>query len=284
MTKIAIMSDLHANIHAVELVLKDMERRNVDKIVCLGDLVTKYFYPAEVIDAVKSTASIVLKGNCDNLVASKDIYTFARGKMGLSRIEYLSELPVTEQLVVNKTLLNLYHSIPGSLDAMFNPLFSNNSHTKYRDKIVTDYSKMFTSSFPQVSVVGHTHQNYIGIEKQGDLYITRDPVTIGPSNRAIINVGSAGEHSVMAKKNGIYVPVIDPYLTYAIIDSKGLEEGIRVEIIHVPYRDELKRVYYDMIDLQEKKEAPHSPIDTGIVFDSLVNMGYKKYELKPKDI
>ena len=52
MTKIAIISDIHANIDALNLVLKDIEKRGVDKIICLGDLVTKYFYPAEVVDAI----------------------------------------------------------------------------------------------------------------------------------------------------------------------------------------------------------------------------------------
>ena len=41
MTKIAIISDIHGNITALETVLKDIEARNINKIYCLGDYLLK---------------------------------------------------------------------------------------------------------------------------------------------------------------------------------------------------------------------------------------------------
>lgn len=276
MTKIAIISDLHANIDALNLVLNDIEKRNVDKIICLGDLVTKYFYPAEVVDAVKSNADIVLKGNCDNLVVTNEKYKFARTKLGLDRIEYLNSLPIKEQILVNKIFLNLYHSTPQNLEAMFNPIFNDNRETKYKDVIVSDYNQMFLSEKPQISFAGHTHQDYIGVENAQKLkIIDASSIILSDKSRAIINVGSVGENSKLIKKNGEYVVNINPYLTYAIINSNNLDTEIHIEIIKIPYKETLKKVYFNMIKLQEEKKVPYSPKDSEKVRSSLINMGVK---------
>lgn len=277
MTKIAFISDLHANIDALNLVLNDIEKRNVDEIICLGDLVTKYFYPAEVVDAIKSNANIVLKGNCDNLVVINEKYKFAREKLELNRIEYLSSLPIKKQILVNRVLLSLYHSTPKNLEAMFNPLFNYNRETKYKDVIVTDYRQMFLSEEPQISFVGHTHQDYIGIEDNKKLKIVDvSSIILSDQDRAIINVGSVGENSELIKKDGQYVVNINPYLTYAIVSSNNLDIGeIYVEIIKIPYKETLKKVYFDMLKLQEEKKAPYSPNDSEKVRNSLINMGVK---------
>lgn len=283
MTKIAIISDLHANIAALNLVLKDIEKRNIDKIICLGDLVTKYFYPKEVVDAIKSNADIVLKGNCDNLVATNEKYKFAREQLGLNRIEYLNTLPIKEQILVNKTLLSLYHSTPQNLEAMFNPIFNYNKKTKYKDSIIDDYNKMFLSEKPQISFVGHTHQDYIGVEKNKKLEIIDAPsVTLSNKDWAIINVGSAGENSTLIKENDEYIVNINPYLTYAIVNDNNLCTGVYIEIIKVPYKETLRNVYFDMIKLQEENYAPYSPNDSEKVRRSLINMGVKVNKVKIK--
>ena len=282
MTKIAIISDLHANIEALNLVLKDIEKRNVDKIICLGDLVTKYFYPAEVVDAVRQNADIVLKGNCDDLVATNEKYIFARERLDFDRIEYLDSLPTREQIMVNKALVNLYHSTPKSLEAMFNPLFDNNN-TRYKDVIVNDYNQMFVNEKPQISFVGHTHQDYIGIERKDQLEIfEKSSVNLSDKDRAIINVGSVGENSRLIDKDGYYITNINSYLTYATVNENNLNNGIYVEIIKVPYKKTLKNIYFDMVKMQEEKKAPYSPNDTKKVKDSLINMGVDKQELETR--
>lgn len=275
MARIAVISDVHANIEALNLILKDIERRNVDKIVCLGDLVTKYFYPAEVVDAIKSNCDIVIKGNCDNIVANDERYKFARSKLGLDRIEYLDNLPIKEQLIVNKALINLYHSTPDSLEAIFNPIFNDNAHTRYKDRIVNDYNKMFVGNTPQISIVGHTHQDYIAKEENNKLNVVNsNNIDLTNQDRAIINVGSAGEHNYLVKNsNNGYDTLIDAYLTYAIIDEVGKNNGFNIEVIKVPYVTTLKSVYFDMKKGQEEKLFPYSPNDTKKVYNSLINMG-----------
>ena len=53
MDKIAIISDIHGNITALEAVLEDIKKRNINKIFCLGDNITKCTHPDLVIDKIK---------------------------------------------------------------------------------------------------------------------------------------------------------------------------------------------------------------------------------------
>ncbi len=273
MSKIAIISDIHSNIDALNLILKDIERKNVDKIICLGDIVTKYYYPAEVVDCIKENASIVLKGNCDNLVTNNEMYKFTREKLKFHRIEYLNNLETKFQILVNKVLIYLYHSNPNNLESIFNPLFNKNEYTNYRNNIIYDYKNMFVSDIPQVSIVGHTHQNFIGIEENNNLKIfNTSEAFIKNDDRAIINVGSCGEHNKLIYENDSYIPIIDPYLTYVIIDDKIQTDGINIQMIKVPYKETLKKVYIDMVDLQEKGLIPYSPKDTKKILNSILSM------------
>lgn len=276
MSKIAIISDVHSNIDALNLVLKDIEKRNVDRIICLGDIVTKYFYPAETVDAIKENCDIVIKGNCDDFVVKNENYKFARNKLGLDRIEFLDSLPTHEQLLINKQLVNLYHSNPKSLDSMFNPLFNHNDLTRYKDNSIqkNEYEKMFIDEKPQTTIVGHTHNHYIALEDNKHLKIVKSPQIMQNIGRSIINVGSVGEHSNLVKtKTGSYEPFIDDYISYLIIDDKNLKSGFNVEIIKIPYKKELKKIFIDSVKGQKEGNFPYSPI-----FTERMGNAIKKYD------
>lgn len=63
--KIAIISDIHGNLEALKTTLKDMEKRKIDKIICLGDTIAKGVHPKKCLELVKNSCEIVLQGNCD---------------------------------------------------------------------------------------------------------------------------------------------------------------------------------------------------------------------------
>ena len=63
--KIAIISDVHGNLEALKATLKDIQKRNIDKIYCLGDTLAKGVHPKECIKLIKENCEIVLQGNTD---------------------------------------------------------------------------------------------------------------------------------------------------------------------------------------------------------------------------
>lgn len=73
--KIAIISDIHGNLEALKATLQDIEKRNVDKIICLGDTIAKGAHPKKCLELVKKNCEIVIQGNTDSYFSKehKDI-------------------------------------------------------------------------------------------------------------------------------------------------------------------------------------------------------------------
>lgn len=67
---IAIFSDVHSNLEALQAVMADMERLNVQRRYCLGDLVGYGPDPIDCLDIIRDMGCPVLKGNHEAAVAS----------------------------------------------------------------------------------------------------------------------------------------------------------------------------------------------------------------------
>lgn len=63
--RVAVVSDIHANLHALEAVLAEVERERVDELWCLGDVVGYGPRPAECCELVRERADLCLAGNHD---------------------------------------------------------------------------------------------------------------------------------------------------------------------------------------------------------------------------
>jgi predicted phosphodiesterase len=61
----AIISDIHSNLGALEAVLEDIDRRGVDRIVCLGDIIGYGPNPVQCVDLVQRRCEWALLGNHD---------------------------------------------------------------------------------------------------------------------------------------------------------------------------------------------------------------------------
>jgi predicted phosphodiesterase len=63
--KIALFSDIHANLPALEACFKSMDEQQPDAIYCLGDLVGYNIWPNEVINEIRKRAIPTIAGNYD---------------------------------------------------------------------------------------------------------------------------------------------------------------------------------------------------------------------------
>jgi diadenosine tetraphosphatase ApaH/serine/threonine PP2A family protein phosphatase len=74
---IAIISDLHSNIEALETALTDIESLGVETVVCLGDVIGYGASPREVINLVRERCKVCLQGNHDAaLLNDQDAFGF----------------------------------------------------------------------------------------------------------------------------------------------------------------------------------------------------------------
>jgi predicted phosphodiesterase len=69
--RIAVLSDVHSNLHALEAVLADADAAGVDEVWCLGDVVGYGPRPNECVALLRERASVCLAGNHDLVVLGK---------------------------------------------------------------------------------------------------------------------------------------------------------------------------------------------------------------------
>ena len=104
--KIALISDIHSNLEALESVLREIEKQKPDKIVCLGDVVGYGANPNECCELVRRYCDICLLGNHDAAVCGKTDTSYfveharisaewTKRELSDENIEWLSSLPYT---------------------------------------------------------------------------------------------------------------------------------------------------------------------------------------------
>lgn len=117
--RIALISDIHGNLRALEAVLADIARREITRILCLGDLEVRGGRGPEVVDRVRACCEAVVRGNWeDGLGDLRNDHPLARWyqtRLGPQRLAYLAALPLTVDLVLSGRRIRLLHASPQNL-------------------------------------------------------------------------------------------------------------------------------------------------------------------------
>ena len=105
--KYAIISDIHANLEALEAVLSDAQPR-ANAVICLGDIVGYNANPNECLDIVRTVCAVVIAGNHDQAAVGlrpyDDFNEYASAAIDWTRSQltpageaYLQSLPTTAE-------------------------------------------------------------------------------------------------------------------------------------------------------------------------------------------
>ena len=122
--KIAIISDIHGNLEALKETLKDIKKRKVDKIICIGDIIAKGVHHKECLSLIRTNCEIVLLGNCDVHFSTEHKNIDEMNEQEQKRIkwnqslinkedrEYLLNLPFCHEFYMSGSLVRLFHATP----------------------------------------------------------------------------------------------------------------------------------------------------------------------------
>lgn len=220
--KIAFISDIHGNAIALDAVLNDMKKQEIDKIYVLGDLCYRGPEPKRSLELIRSLNTEVIKGNADEWVVrgvhegevpekALQMMTAERkwivSRLEPSDVEYLEGLPTRIHCEINGTSIHGFHATP---DSLFDVVLPN-----AEDRVLE--SRLMSSQDAQIYVYAHIHKPYIR-------YI---------NGRVIMNIGSVG-----LPFDGI------PKASYGLIQ---IEEGKQsTSIQRVDYDvEEVVRLYHE---------------------------------------
>ena len=152
--RIAVISDIHSNIYALEEALNNIEERNVDLTVCTGDLVGYATRPNEVIETIKREKILTIMGNYDEAIGNFKIvcgcdYPDAKDAMKASlsmeftgeetkasNKEFLRNLPREASFTFNNKVIRFVH---GSTRVINEYLKENSKEAEEVMGSITDY-------------------------------------------------------------------------------------------------------------------------------------------------
>lgn len=210
--RVAIISDIHANITAFEAVLDDLQKQNVERTYCLGDLVGYAAHPNEVIDRIRRDKTPTIMGNYDDGVgfdrdecgcAYRDPEEQRLGDLSLrwtqrtvtsDRKEFLRSLQPEIRFEADGKRFGLVHGSPRRMNEYL-----------FEDRPLSSFQRLAAMSDAEVLIFGHTHK----------------PYTKRVDGVLFINAGSIGK-----PKDG------DPRACYVVLDTSG---EVSVEFRRIPY-------------------------------------------------
>jgi len=245
--QIAIISDIHGNLEALKSTLQDIEKRNIDKIICLGDTIAKGVHPKECLKLVKENCEVVIQGNTDRYFSKeyKNIEELPeqeqkRIKWNQSLIteedrKYLLTLPFCYEFYMSGSLVRLFHATP----TVNNKAIINVDNLETKFQMFLPSENTYTQNVADVVIYGHIHHPYMD-----KIY-----------NKTLINVGSVGNSFDVIRNDSKDSSVLETTKSnYLIIEGEyGVQEytsGISFTFVKVPYNID-KELEYESLNIEQ---------------------------------
>ena len=230
--KIALFSDVHANLPALEAFFKDVDAKKPDAIYCLGDLVGYNIWPNEVINEIRRRGIPTITGNYDFGIGRKSdecgcaYKTDQEKEMGKISISFTNELVKDEERAYLRTLPSHIR-----LDFQLNEdklslLLVHGSPRKVNEYLFEDREeksmiRIMEQASADIMCFGHTHKPYhrvLSTESDGTQRF-----------RHTINIGSVGKPKDGDPRGGYVIITIND--NASILDK----DSIQVEFVRFEY-------------------------------------------------
>ena len=197
--RVALISDLHGNLTALETVLDDLDRERPDRVLCLGDVAATGPQPRETVERLREVGCPVVMGNADAALLGPIPVTGDEETRRILEIDrWCAEQLSTEHL---DFISGFQPTLNAHLDPGNDLLCFHGSPRSFDDAIVAtspekELDQMLAGHESAVMAGGHTHEQLL----------RRHGAT------TLVNPGSVG---------------LDPPVAgYAIVSSEGGRLGV----------------------------------------------------------
>jgi predicted phosphodiesterase len=237
--KIALFSDVHANLPALEAVLADIDRHRPDAIYCLGDLVGYNVWPNEVINLLRQRNISSVAGNYDfsigrnhhdcgcnyrdpeKIEMGNQSVAYTNRVIGASERDWLRALPT--QLRLSFELADPNPARYWEQQSPLTLLLVHGSPRRINEGTYSDprLGRVLETANTDILATAHTHRAFYERLETGS--------ADAPYFRHAINTGSVGKPVDGDPRAGYVLLTIDETA------RPGHKNGVSVEIIRVEY-------------------------------------------------
>lgn len=252
----AIISDIHGNLEALNAVLKDIELQKIDRIICLGDIISKGTHNSECLELVRTVADAIVCGNNDLTytrsldelaLESQDFdydkfYAYQK-QLTAEDISFIRSLPMCCEFMLSGRLIRCFHASQNDVDLS---IFDFDHYHKKLE--LFNPSQYTTNGVADVVIYGHTHHMFYQ-----KLF-----------GRTLINAGSVGNALNVVWNDSLNSPRIGDFTMaeYVILTGEDCGDSgeIGVEFRSIPY-DKNKEI--NSSPLTHEQEKFNTEIRTG---------------------
>ena len=148
--RLAIVTDVHGDVHALTDALAQIDRLACDQIVCCGDVVDYGLFPDETIELLAHRKIPTVRGNHDRWALEGSSATGGGWDLSKASRRFLASLPTEWRLEHASVRVAVHHASPG-----------NDMRGIYADEIeVAEAEAHLAAAEADVLIVGHTHQAF----------------------------------------------------------------------------------------------------------------------------
>lgn len=205
--KIAILSDIHGNLPALEEVLADARKKGATEYIFLGDLTSKGPFGQEVADLLRELPGAGIRGGGEEQLSVIDpeaffpptittkeervaIWRWERNRLNKEAVAFLTSFPLVLERKIGRRCWHFFHATPW-----------NTTDLLYPEAPADRFAALFSADQINAVCYGHIHSPFLR--------------HIGP--RLVVNAGSVGQ-----PLDG------DPRAAYLLISDQAVE-FVRVE-------------------------------------------------------
>lgn len=188
--ELALISDIHGNLEALEAVLDEVDALHPDLVYCLGDLVGYGADPGPCVHKARGAVAACLLGNHDAAVVGLTDPTYFN-PVAREAVEWTQRQLDAESLAYLRGL-PLALSLDGALLVHSTPFRPEEWHY-LTDTFIA--SRSFASFSDPMAFVGHSHQPVVFVFRDGAVTALAPPgrLRVQQGERYLVNVGSVGQ-------------------------------------------------------------------------------------------
>src|SRR5215207_177580 len=217
--RIAVISDIHGNLRALEEVLHDISERAVDLTVNLGDCVTSPLWPRETLELLDTLALPTVRGNHDRWIdhepdaaGDTESVLFTRAVLSAAQRRQLFDLPPS--LEVTEGVLAVHGSPRSDVEYLL--------ETKVNGQLARLTADVVEERLGDVDagliLCGHSHTQHLASDRRG---------------RLVLNPGSVGCPRYADNADRLTNEAGSPHARYAVATKRG--SSWTIEMIAVAY-------------------------------------------------